>query len=123
MEFFLKILEIVCGSGLTLVGVVLVQRGNIKTKRMEIESKRDDALIECQAKHSENFDKVKSEFRGRLDIIDETLDSIKLKQTEIGMTVKQLEEKQDKYNNVIERTFNLEKSVEILLDHDKAKRA
>ena len=80
MEFFLKILEIVCGSGLTLVGVVLVQRGNIKTKRMEIESKRDDALIECQAKHSENFDKVKSEFRGRLDIIDETLDSIKLKQ-------------------------------------------
>ncbi len=104
---------------LAFLGVLVAEFVKVKIKKLDNDAKRKEDIVACEAKHTANFDKVKVEFNERLDSIDNALDTIKNEQTKIGMTVKQLEAKQDKYNNVIERTYKLEAAVDML----KAKRA
>ena len=106
---------------LAFLGVLVAEFVKVKIKKLDNDAKRKDDLVACEAKHRANFDDVKKEFNERLDSIDSTLDTIRTEQTKISTTVKQLETKQDKYNNVIERTYKLEGSVDMLLNMNNLK--
>ena len=108
---------------LAFLGVLVAEFVKVKIKKLDNDAKRKDDLVACEAKHRANFDDVKKEFNERLDSIDSTLDTIRDEQTKISMTVKQLENKQDKYNNVIERTYKLEGNVDMLLNINGLKKA
>ena len=108
---------------LAFLGVLVSEFVKVKIKKLDNDAKRKDDLVACEAKHRANFDDVKKEFNERLDSIDSTLDTIRNEQTKISMTVKQLENKQDKYNNVIERTYKLEGNVDMLLNINGLKKA
>jgi hypothetical protein len=108
---------------LAFLGVLVAEFVKVKIKKLDNDAKRKDDIVACEAKHKANFDDVKKEFNERLDSIDSTLDMIRNEQTKIGTTVKQLEAKQDKYNNVIERTYKLEGSVDMLLSLNNLKKA
>lgn len=108
---------------LAFLGVLVAEFVKVRIKKLDNDAKRKDDIVACEAKHRANFDDVKKEFNERLDSIDSTLDTIRNEQTKISTTVKQLETKQDKYNNVIERTYKLEGSVDMLLNMNNLKKA
>ena len=118
MEWLIAILTIVFTPSLTLLGTAMVEKNKLKGKKMELEEKKDTALLECQAKHSANFDKVKTEFNARLDEIQSTLSEIKNEQLRNTLAITQLQKDVQKHNGVMERTIILERDMAVLQNRE-----
>lgn len=97
---------------LAFLSVWVAEYIKYKSKKLDISS--DKAINECASKHSANLNAIKSEFNARLDEISDSLNEIRSEQLRIALNVTQLQKDQAKYNNVIERTYALEKAVGIL---------
>jgi len=111
-------LTIVCTPLLTLLGIIVTEQVKLKTKKMELLTVKDSSIAECQTKHAANLDKVKGEFNTRLDEISDSLFAIKEEQLKLSLTVSQLQKDVVKHNEVIERTYKLEKEVEVLKNRE-----
>lgn len=97
---------------LAFLGVAIAELVKWNSKKLDVASGK--AISECASKHSSNLEKVKEEFCGRLDTIDNALSDIRSEQLRIALNVAQLQKDQAKYNNVIERTYILENKVAVL---------
>jgi hypothetical protein len=118
MEWLIAILTIVFTPSLTLLGTAIVERSKLKGKRMELEEKKDTALLDCQAKHAVNVEKIKNEFNTRLDEIQSSLSDIKNEQLRNTLTITQLQKDVQKHNGVMERTIILERDMAVLQNRE-----
>ena len=114
MEWIIEIVKAL----ITLAGVYLTVRYSLKTKKLEVDKTKDQALLDCQGKHAANLDKVKGEFNIRLDGIDDKLDEIKMEQLRSSINVTKLQEDIEKFSDatheISERMSKLENRVTAL---------
>lgn len=118
MEWLIAILTIVFTPSLTLLGTAMVERSKLKGKRMELEEKKNETLVECQKLHSDRLEKVKGEFSARLDEIQSTLSEIKNEQLRNTLAITQLQKDVQKHNGVMERTIILERDMAVLQNRE-----
>ena len=64
--------------------------------------------------HAEEKETLHKSFESRLDGIDGTLADIQKEQLRMGLLITGLQNDVQKHNNVIERTYNLEREVAII---------
>jgi len=114
MEWIIAVLTIVFTPILTLIGIVITEKYKFRSKKMEIDLSKNEAIQHCQQQHSSDISAVRKEFNDRLDILSQKLDDIKYKQQETALQVKDLQADVQKHNNLVERTYELEKQVGIL---------
>ncbi len=114
MEWLVELVK----AAFTFLGVFLTVHYTLKGKKLELASAHDAAVAECQKTHKGDIEKVKAEFNSRLDELSGKMDEIKTEQMKTIFTVTQVKEGQDKYNNVIARTFKLEEEVAVLKNRE-----
>lgn len=114
MDWLIAILTIIFTPMLTLFGIIITEKYKYKSKKMEVDITKDNAIKECQKQHKGDIEEVRAEFNNRLDTLSEKLDEIQKEQLRTNLFVAQLQSDVQKHNNVIERTFQLEKDVEWL---------
>ena len=114
MDWLIAILTIVFTPMLTLFGIVITEKYKYKSKKMEVDITKDNAIKECQRQHKGDIEEVRKEFNNRLDDLSEKLDEIQSEQLRTNLIVTQLQSDVQKHNNVMERTFRLEQDVEWL---------
>ena len=115
MEWLISILTIVFTPLLTLLGIVITEKYKAKTKKMELDMGKNEAL-----------EAIKAQFNAKLESLSNKLDDIIKDQTEIkteqlrtSLYVTQLQKDVQKHNGVIERTMALEKQVAVLDNREK----
>lgn len=114
MEWVIAILTIVFTPILTLLGIIITEKYKYRSKKMEFDATKDEAVHQCQLQHKGDVAEVRAEFNGRLDELSKKLDEIQTEQLRTTLYVTQLQTDVQKHNSVVERTFNLEKDVAIL---------
>ena len=115
MEWIISILTIVFTPLLTLLGIVITEKYKAKTKKMELDMGRNEALEAIKAK----FDAKLESLSNKLDDIIKDQNEIKTEQLRTSLHVTQLQKDVQKHNGVIERTMALEKQVAVLDNREK----
>lgn len=115
MEWIISILTIVFTPLLTLLGIVITEKYKAKTKKMELDMGRNEALEAIKAK----FDAKLESLSNKLDDIIKDQTEIKTEQLRTSLYVTQLQKDVQKHNGVIERTMALEKQVAVLDNREK----
>lgn len=115
MEWIISILTIVFTPLLTLLGIVITEKYKAKTKKMELDMGRNEALEAIKAK----FDAKLESLSNKLDDIIKDQNEIKTEQLRTSLYVTQLQKDVQKHNGVIERTMALEKQVAVLDNREK----
>lgn len=115
MEWIISILTIIFTPLLTLLGIVITEKYKAKTKKMELDMGRNEALEAIKAK----FDAKLESLSNKLDDIIKDQTEIKTEQLRTSLYVTQLQKDVQKHNGVIERTMALEKQVAVLDNREK----
>lgn len=84
------------------------EKFKLKTKKIEV---GDTSIKACQEQHKGDIAEIRAEFNNRLDDIIVKMDTMKETQQRTQLQITKLRAGVEKNNNVIERTFKLEKSV------------
>ncbi len=106
------ILTIVCTPLLTFIGLWLSEHFQTKRKRMDIDAnKEQDACL-----RTENDVKKLSE---KVDFLTDTVHEMKAAHQQTMTMIEVLSDRVEKHNNVIERTYALEKAVAVLDNREK----
>jgi chromosome segregation ATPase len=107
------------GCAATLVGSVLTFIFEIKKLRVE-QAKYQEEVRES---HQKQFEELKETVNGKIDGLEDSIKEMKFeyeKQTALTTEkLSQLEKKQDKHNNLIERMYAAEKDIEVLKNREK----
>ena len=119
MEWVIAILTIVFTPILTLLGIIITEKYKYRGKKMEIDASNEEAIHECQKQHKGDIAEVRAEFNGRLDDLSKKLDEIQIEQSKTALLITQLQTDVQKHNNVVERTYQLEKDVAVLREKVK----
>lgn len=90
------------------LSALISEKFKLKTKKMEV---GDASIKACQEQHKEDVAELRAEFNNRLDDIIVKMDTMKETQQRTQLQITKLRAGVEKNNNVIERTFKLEKSV------------
>lgn len=114
MEWVIAILTIVFTPILTLLGIIITEKYKYRGKKMEIDASNEEAIHECQKQHKGDVTEVRTEFNNRLDDLSKKLDEIQIEQSKTALLITQLQTDVQKHNNVVERTYQLEKDVAVL---------
>lgn len=115
MEWIISILTIIFTPLLTLLGIIITEKYKAKTKKMELDMGRNEALEAIKAK----FDAKLESLSNKLDDIIKDQTEIKTEQLRTSLYVTQLQKDVQKHNGVIERTMALEKQVAVLDNREK----
>lgn len=118
MEWLIAILTIIFTPMLTLAGIVVTERTKLKSKRLELDTSKDENLRRCQEAHKYDIDGVRKEFNGRLDDILEKIDEISKEQYRLSILFSGLKEEVQKHNGVMEKTIILERDVAVLKNRE-----
>jgi chromosome segregation ATPase len=107
------------GCAATLIGSVLTFIFEIKKLRVE-QAKYQEEVRES---HQKQFEELKETVNGKIDGLEDSIKEMKFeyeKQTALTTEkLSQLEKKQDKHNNLIERMYAAEKDIEVLKNREK----
>lgn len=107
------------GCCATVIGSVLTFIFEIKKLRVE-QAKYQE---EVRASHQQQFTELKDTVNGKIDGLEDSIKEMKFeyeKQTALTTEkLSQLEKKQDKHNNLIERMYAAEKDIEVLKNREK----
>jgi chromosome segregation ATPase len=107
------------GCAATLVGSVLTFIFEIKKLRVE-QAKYQEEVRES---HQKQFDELKDTVNDKIGGLEDSIKEMKFeyeKQTALTTEkLSQLEKKQDKHNNLIERMYAAEKDIEVLKNREK----
>ena len=107
------------GCCATVIGSVLTFIFEIKKLRVE-QAKYQEEVRES---HQKQFDELKDAVNGKIDGLEDSIKEMKFeyeKQTALTTEkLSQLEKKQDKHNNLIERMYAAEKDIEVLKNREK----
>ncbi len=107
------------GCCATVIGSVLTFIFEIKKLRVE-QAKYQEEVRES---HQKQFNELKDTVNGKIDGLEDSIKGMKFeyeKQTALTTEkLSQLEKKQDKHNNLIERMYAAEKDIEVLKNREK----
>ena len=107
------------GCCATVIGSVLTFIFEIKKLRVE-QAKYQEEVRES---HQKQFNELKETVNGKIDGLEDSIKEMKFeyeKQTALTTEkLSQLEKKQDKHNNLIERMYAAEKDIEVLKNREK----
>ena len=84
------------------------EKFKLKTKKIEV---GDLSIKACQEQHKNDIVEIRNEFNNRLDDISNKIDKMKETQQKTQLQITKLRAGVEKNNNVIERTFKLEKQM------------
>ena len=107
------------GCVATLIGSALTFIFEIKKLRVE-QAKYQEEVRES---HEKQFNELKDTVNGKIGCLEDSIKEMKFeyeKQTALTTEkLSQLEKKQDKHNNLIERMYAAEKDIEVLKNREK----
>lgn len=107
------------GCCATVIGSVLTFIFEIKKLRVE-QAKYQEEVRES---HEKQFNELKDTVNGKIGCLEDSIKEMKFeyeKQTVLTTEkLSQLEKKQDKHNNLIERMYAAEKDIEVLKNREK----
>ena len=107
------------GCCATVIGSVLTFIFEIKKLRVE-QAKYQEEVRES---HEKQFNELKDTVNGKISCLEDSIKEMKFeyeKQTALTTEkLSQLEKKQDKHNNLIERMYAAEKDIEVLKNREK----
>ena len=107
------------GCVATLIGSALTFIFEIKNLRVE-QAKYQEEVRES---HEKRFNELKDTVNGKIGCLEDSIKEMKFeyeKQTALTTEkLSQLEKKQDKHNNLIERMYAAEKDIEVLKNREK----
>ena len=107
------------GCCATVIGSVLTFIFEIKKLRVE-QAKYQEEVRES---HEKQFNELKDTVNGKIGCLEDSIKEMKFeyeKQTALTTEkLSQLEKKQDKHNNLIERMYAAEKDIEVLKNREK----
>ena len=118
MEWLIAILTIIFTPMLTLTGIIVTERTKLKSKRLELDTSKDENLRKCQESHKYDIEEVRSAFNKRLDEMIEKIDEISKEQYRMSVLFSGLKEEVQKHNGVMERTIILERDVAVLKNRE-----
>ena len=84
------------------------EKFKLKTKKIEV---GDLSIKACQEQHKGDITEIRNEFNNKLDDISDKIDNMKETQQKTQLQITKLRAGVEKNNNVIERTFKLEKQM------------
>lgn len=84
------------------------EKFKLKSKKIEV---GDISIKACQEQHKGDVQEIRKEFNNRLDDIISKMDTMKETQQKTQLQITKLRAGVEKNNNVIERTFKLEKQM------------
>ena len=84
------------------------EKFKLKTKKIEV---GDLSIKACQEQHKGDIAEIRNEFNNKLDDISDKIDNMKETQQKTQLQITKLRAGVEKNNNVIERTFKLEKQM------------
>lgn len=107
------------GCCATVIGSVLTFIFEIKKLRVE-QAKYQEEVRES---HQKQFNELKDAVNGKIDGLEDSIKEMKFEyEKQTALTTEkllQLEKKQDKHNNLIERMYAAEKDIEVLKNREK----
>ena len=107
------------GCCATVIGSVLTFIFEIKKLRVE----QAKYQAEVRESHEKQFNELKDTVNGKIGCLEDSIKEMKFeyeKQTALTTEkLSQLEKKQDKHNNLIERMYAAEKDIEVLKNREK----
>ena len=118
MEWVIAVLTIIFTPILTLLGIIITEKYKYRSKRMELDMSKNDAVTKCQAQHKSDIEKVRAEFNSRLDDLSVKLNEIQTDLLRTSLYVSELQKDVQKHNNVVERTYKLEQDVAVIKEHN-----
>lgn len=99
---------------MAFLGSVVSKYIDFKGKKLEVNNKQNDAVLQCQKEHKADVNKVKEEFNSKLDAFDKKLDSIISEQMKMIFQVAQLQkdmgELKSSVGDIFDKEVNLEKA-------------
>lgn len=121
--FFTIVLPALIGGLVTLIGSVLTYRTSIKTLEQKREESHNAQLSELQKSLTHKLEEDRQEYLTEIQNVKDSMTDLTAKYQQtvavIELKIDNLEKKQDKHNNVIERTYKLESEVELLKNREK----
>ena len=112
MEYFFSILTIVCTPLFTVIGIIINQKAETKRKKMDVEANKDQDM-------SSLLDGRITTLFNKVDELTDTVSELKAAHQQTVTLIEVLSERVEKHNNVIERTYALEKQVAVLDNREK----
>lgn len=107
MDYFMNFATIVCTPLFTVIGIYLTEKATTKRKKMDIDA---------------NCVKTESDIKKLSEKVDGLADSIndlKASHQQMATMIDVLSSRVEKHNNVIERTYKLERDVAVLDNREK----
>ena len=128
MEWY-NLVEILAVPVFAFIGGGIGKSWDYKGKKLEVDAKKEEseqrAIKDCKAQHKNDIDNVRAEFKNYFDNlalqigdINTSVNEIKTEQVKVILNITQLKESQEKYNNVIARTYKLEQDVAVLSNRE-----
>lgn len=112
MDILISILTIVCTPLFTALGIILHEKGETKRKQLEVgENKETNSFIRAE-------DDIKK-LSQKVDALSDMVHEMKASHQQTMTMIEILSDRVEKHNNVIERTYALEKAVAVLDNREK----
>lgn len=112
MDILINILTIVCTPLFTALGIILHEKGETKRKQLEVgENKETNSFIRAE-------DDIKK-LSQKVDALSDMVHEMKASHQQTMTMIEILSDRVEKHNNVIERTYALEKAVAVLDNREK----
>lgn len=112
MDILINILTIVCTPLFTALGIILHEKGETKRKQLEVgETKETNSFIRAE-------DDIKK-LSQKVDALSDMVHEMKASHQQTMTMIEILSDRVEKHNNVIERTYALEKAVAVLDNREK----
>ena len=112
MDILINILTIVCTPLFTALGIILHEKGETKRKQLEVgETKETNSFIRAE-------DDIKK-LSQKVDALSDRVHEMKASHQQTMTMIEMLSDRVEKHNNVIERTYALEKAVAVLDNREK----
>lgn len=113
-------------TGLTVGGTLLVSMGtwyfSEKARADQKKVEENERISSLKTDIHDKLDSHRTEYLAQISDVQKALDEIKVSYdkttTVISLKIDALEKKQDKHNSIIERTYALEKDVEVLKNRE-----
>lgn len=112
MDILINVLTIVCTPLFTALGIILHEKGETKRKQLEVgENKETNSFIRAE-------DDIKK-LSQKVDALSDMVHEMKASHQQTMTMIEILSDRVEKHNNVIERTYALEKAVAVLDNREK----
>lgn len=112
MDYLVSILTIICTPLFTVIGIIISEKAQTKRKGLDVDANKEQDV--CS-----RLDGRITTLSNKVDELADTVSELKAAHQQTVTLIEVLSERVEKHNNVIERTYALEKQVAVLDNREK----